>query len=62
MNPDNPEAVFAKLLQEMQEDGWKLLGWKDGQALEKEGAERSLKMTLESGVTRLVLTEKPASV
>ena len=62
VNPDNPEAVFAKLLQEMQEDGWKLLGWKDGQALEKEGAERSLKMTLESGVTRLVLTEKPASV
>jgi hypothetical protein len=61
VNPDDPEAAFARLLEEMTEDGWTVVGWKDGQALEKDGAERTLKMTLESGVTRLVLREKPAA-
>jgi hypothetical protein len=57
VNPEDPEAVFAQLLQDMTADGWTLMGWQDGQVLEKDGAERTLKMTMESGVTRLVLRE-----
>lgn len=62
VNPPDPEQAFQRLLQEMTEDGWTLAGWKDGQVLEKDGAERRLKMTMEGGATRLVLTEGPAHV
>jgi hypothetical protein len=58
--PLDPEAAFARLLGEMTGDGWTVVGWKDGQVLEKDGAERTLKMTQEGGLTRLVLREKPA--
>lgn len=60
VDPGDPEETFERLLREMTEDGWTLMGWKDGQVLEKDGAERTLKLTMEAGITRLVLTEWPA--
>jgi hypothetical protein len=60
VDPEDPEEVFARLLGEMTEDGWSVAGWRDGQVLEKDGSERTLKLMLESGVTRLVLRERPA--
>jgi hypothetical protein len=58
VDPDDPEEAFERLMVEMQADGWTLVGWEGGQVLEKEETRRTLSLSGELGVPRIVLREE----
>jgi hypothetical protein len=59
VDPDDPEASFERLMTDMGDDGWTIVGWDGGQVLEKEGTRRTLSLSAEFGVPRIVLKEEP---
>ena len=61
VDPAEPEEAFKRLVREMTEEGWTLIGWEGGQLLEKDGARRTLRLSGEFGVPRLVLREQEAT-
>jgi hypothetical protein len=58
VDPAAPEEAFERLLVEMRDDGWAVVGWDGGQVLEKEDARRTLLLTVEFGIPRIVLHEQ----
>jgi len=58
IDPADPEGAFELLVREMLEDSWTPLdSEEEGVSLEKEGATRTLRLSNEFGVPRLVLVE-----
>jgi hypothetical protein len=66
-DPPGGEETFDGLVRQMHEDGWTTVGRSGGEGaertevLDKEGAERTLRRTMEGGATRIVLQERPAA-
>lgn len=58
VDPVDPEEAFERLMEEMRGDGWAVVGWDGGQVLEKEGARRTLMLSGELGMPRIVLREE----
>jgi hypothetical protein len=58
VDPADPEEAFERIMAEMTDDGWTVVGWDGGQVLEKEGARRTLLLSGELGIPRLVLREQ----
>lgn len=58
VDPADPEASFERLMAAMKDDGWTVVGWEGGQVLEKEGTRRTLTLSAEFGVPRIVLKEE----
>ena len=63
IDPAEPEAALEQLVRDMVEDGWTPAdGTDEGLAFEREGAVRTLRVSTEFGVPRLVLVERQAPV
>lgn len=63
VDPEDPEASYDRLLEEMVDEGWELLDQATEtpdrtRKLEKEGAERTLSVSAEFGLPRLVVHEQ----
>jgi len=58
VDPADPEAAFERLMTDMRDDEWTVVGWDGGQVLEKEGTRRTLLLTVEFGIPRIVLREQ----
>jgi len=60
VDPVDPEAAIYRLLQEMIDDGWRIVegGEADAHLLEKEGKERTLTTNSDFGVPRVVVQER----